>query len=186
VLDDQAVRSTSPNPLQNQVVVAGRSSLQPGTVSTAGTVTVPAFTLGAPPTTTPNVKSGWYFDLNATAGERQVSDITAVNGRLLFGSLFPTRGSCGEGGGRIYSVEALTGNGYSEESQVGVLAAPLVLSMGNPQAMPSGTTGRRMTTDKTIVISQGAKGLLTTSVVDTYSYTAGRMSWRLVNNHPTN
>jgi type IV pilus assembly protein PilY1 len=146
-----------------------------------------AFTLGAPAAAgTPSVKSGWFFDLAASIGERQVSDMTAANNRLILASLFPTRGSCGEGGGRIYSLDPLSGRGYSVESTVGVLAAPLVLNMGSPTTDPSRTTGRRMSRDRIGVIAQGAKGLLVTPIVDTFEYPTGRISWRLINNHETN
>ena len=163
--------------------VAGRASLQVGTVAASGTITVPAFTLGAPPTITPNVKSGFYFDFNSAIAERQISDITMVAGKLLFGSIYPTRGSCGEGGGRLYVLDALTGNGFSEESEVGILAPPLVLTLGDAGLGKSDTTGQRTATETFGVINQGQKGLKASNITGTLSYQTGRISWRQINNY---
>lgn len=185
VLDDPNAADTAA-PFE-QLIVNGRAALQQATVATNGTVTVPSFSLGTPPSAVPNVKSGWYMDLNAAVAERQVSDISVVNNRVYLATLFPTRGSCGEGGGRTYSLNSLTGAGYSEESTVGVLAAPLVMNMGAPTLpQPSGTTGRRVAIERIGVISQGAKGLVTSGMTDSYPYQTGRLGWRLLNNYQNN
>ncbi|WP_096697800.1 pilus assembly protein [Polaromonas sp. AER18D-145] len=177
--------------LDNGKAITGRSQLQQGTVSTiGGTVTVPSFVYGMPPATgTSALRMGWYLDFNKSIGERQISDITAEFGQLFFGSLFPTEGSCGEGGGRFYAVNALTGNGTSELSQVGILAAPLVLEIGSTALTNSDTAGQRTATRKIAIITQGSKGLKVAATGGgglSYNEQVGRLSWRQINNYREN
>ncbi|MDP2448636.1 MAG: PilC/PilY family type IV pilus protein [Polaromonas sp.] len=177
--------------LDNTQAISGRSKLQQGTVSTTGgTVTVPSFVYGMPPATgTSALKMGWYVDFNKSIGERQISDITAEFGQLFFGSLFPTEGSCGEGGGRFYAVNALTGNGTSELSQVGILAAPLVLEIGSAALTNSDTAGQRTATRRIAIITQGSKGLKVAATGGgglSYNEQVGRLSWRQINNYREN
>lgn len=157
--------------------ISARSTLQAGTVNTDGTVTVTNFTYSS--------KNGWYIDFDKSIGERQISDITAVFGKFMFGSLYPTRGSCGEGGGRFYTVDSLTGDGSFVESQVGILASPLVLEVGSPSLTNSDTTGRRIATQKIAVITQGSKGLKI-AATSSSSFPVGRLSWRQLNNFQEN
>ena len=176
--------------LDKSAAVSGRSVLQAGSVNSSGTVTVPAFVYGTPPSTgTSTLKLGWYFDLDRSIGERQISDITGSFGQIFFGSLFPTKGSCGEGGGRFYAVNALNGNGVSEVSKVGILAAPLILEIGNTALTGSETSGQRTATRKIAVITQGSKGLSVAATSGgglTYSQQVGRLSWRQMNNYQEN
>lgn len=177
--------------LDNTQAITGRSQLQQGTVSTiSGTVTVPGFVYGMPPATgTSALRMGWYVDFNRSIGERQISDITAEFGQLFFGSLFPTEGSCGEGGGRFYAVNALTGNGTSELSQVGILAAPLVLEIGSTALTNSDTAGQRTATRRIAIITQGSKGLKVAATGGgglSYGEQVGRLSWRQINNYREN
>jgi type IV pilus assembly protein PilY1 len=165
--------------------VAARSSLQPATSNTTtGTVDVAPFIWGTDIAN--GQKSGWYMDFDAALAERQISDITALGGQLLFGSIYPTKGSCGEGGGRLYILNALSGDGISEESQVGVLAAPLVVTLGGTSLTLSDTTGQRTATERLGVITQGAKGLKTSTITSSYSYQVGRIAWRQINNYQAN
>ena len=176
--------------LDKSAAVSGRSVLQAGSVSSSGTVTVPAFVYGTPPATgTSTLKLGWYVDLDRSIGERQISDITGAFGQLFFGSLFPTKGSCGEGGGKFYAVNALTGNGTSELSSVGILAAPLILEIGNSAITNSDSSGQRTVTRKIAVITQGSKGLKVAATSGgglNYSQQVGRLSWRQLNNFQEN
>lgn len=175
--------------LDNTKTISGRTVLQAGSVGTGGTVTVPPFVYGLPTTDQPALKMGWYIDFDKSSGERQVSDITTAFSQLFFGSLFPTKGSCGEGGGRLYAVNSLTGNGVSEVSQVGILAAPLVLEIGSSSLTGSDATGQRTATRRVAIITQGSKG----SKVATlgagglgYSEQVARLSWRQLNNYREN
>ena len=176
--------------LDKSAAVSSRSVLQAGSVSSSGTVTVPAFVYGTPPATgTSTLKLGWYVDLDRSIGERQISDITGAFGQLFFGSLFPTKGSCGEGGGKFYAVNALTGNGTSELSRVGILAAPLILEIGNSAITNSDSSGQRTVTRKIAVITQGSKGLQVAATSGgglNYSQQVGRVSWRQLNNFQEN
>ncbi|ABD70379.1 putative type-4 fimbrial biogenesis pily1-related signal peptide protein [Rhodoferax ferrireducens T118] len=172
--------------LDNTQAVTGRSVLQQGSVSTTGTVTIPSFVYGKPTTAAPALRMGWYIDFDKSIGERQISDITADFGQLFFGSLFPTKGSCGEGGGRFYAVNSLTGNGMSELSQVGILAAPLVLEVGSTGLTLSDTSGQRTATRNVAIITQGSKGLKVAATGLTYKDQVGRLSWRQINNFREN
>lgn len=172
--------------LDNTQAITGRSVLQQGSISTTGTVTIPSFVYGKPTTASPALRMGWYVDFDKTIGERQISDITAEFGQLFFGSLFPTQGSCGEGGGRFYAVNSLTGNGMSELSQVGILAAPLVLEIGNTALSMSDTSGQRTATRNVAIITQGSKGLKVAATGLTYNDQVGRLSWRQINNYREN
>lgn len=176
--------------LDNTQAITGRSLLQQGSVSTTGIVTVPSFLYGMPPATgTSALKMGWYIDFDKSIGERQISDITAEFGQLFFGSLFPTQGSCGEGGGRFYAMNSLTGNGVSELSQVGILAAPLVLEIGSTGLTLSDTSGQRTATRRVAIITQGSKGLKVAATGGgglTYNEQVGRLSWRQINNFREN
>lgn len=173
--------------LDKSSAVVGRSALQAGSVSSGGTVTVPAFAYNTSASGTSTV--GWYVDLDRSIGERQISDITGGFGQLFFGSLFPTKGSCGEGGGNFYALNALTGNGVSELSQVGILAAPLILEIGTTGLTKSDTSGQRTASRKIAVITQGSKGLKVAATGSgglNYSQQVGRMSWRQMNNYQEN
>jgi type IV pilus assembly protein PilY1 len=172
--------------LDNTQAITGRSVLQQGSVSTTGTVTISSFVYGKPTTAAPALRMGWYVDFDKSIGERQISDITADFGQLFFGSLFPTKGSCGEGGGRFYAVNSLTGNGMSELSQVGILAAPLVLEVGTTGLTMSDTSGQRTATRNVAIITQGSKGLKVAATGLTYNDQVGRLSWRQINNYREN
>ena len=185
-----ALTNTFYSLLDKSESVRGRSVLQAGSVNSSGTVTVPAFVYGTPSASgTSNLKLGWYVDLDRSIGERQISDITGAFGQIFFGTLFPTKGSCGEGGGRFYAVNALTGNGVSELSQVGILAAPLILEIGNTVLPNSDTSGQRTASRKIAVITQGSKDLKTAATSGgglTYTQQVGRLSWRQMNNYQEN
>ena len=172
--------------LDKDEVISSRSNLQIGTVNSAGVVAVPPFVYG--PT-----KMGWYFDFSKPLGERQVSDITTVPGKLFFGSLYPTQGACGEGGGRLYALNTKTGNGSSEESQVGILAAPLVIELGSlTSTTPRETTGKRFGKRLYGILTQGSRAMKVASgpaagggynsEVIAHSY----LSWRQINNYQEN
>jgi type IV pilus assembly protein PilY1 len=182
--------------LDNTQAITGRSKLQQGTVLSDGTVTVPSFIYGMPPATgTSLLRMGWYIDFDRSIGERQVIDITPAFGRLFFGSLYPTKGSCGEGGGRLYALNSRTGSGAFDESTVGILAAPLILEIGSSSISDADNTGRRKITRRIAIITQGSKGLSVAKppggsggspgneFSDGY---ASRLSWRQISNYREN
>lgn len=166
--------------------IAGRSVLVAATLdATTGDLTTPLFSWG----TATTQKAGWYLDFDAAIGERQISDLTSFGNLLIFGTIYPTKGSCGEGGGRVMIIDPLTGKGVSEESQVGVLAAPLVFtndSAGTSKLSVSDTAGRRRKTETIGFITQGAKGMKVGGKTITATFIVGRMSWRQVNNYQYN
>lgn len=175
---------------QDKVQVIDRSKLQVGTLDSNGNIVVPAFTYGYPTTAKPTLRMGWYFDFDKSIAERQVSDITAVPGKIFFASLYPTKGSCGEGGGRLYALNTLTGNGTSEESKVGILAAPLIIDLGTlASSTPRETSGKRFGSTRYGVITQGSRGMQVASGPATGGGYTGIMmanswlSWRQINNY---
>ncbi len=175
---------------QDRVRVIDRSKLQVGTLDSAGNLDVPPFTYGYPTTAAPSLRMGWYFDFDKSIAERQVSDITAVPGKLFFASLYPTKGSCGEGGGRLYALNTSTGDGTSEESKVGILAAPLVVDLGSlASSTPRETSGKRFGSTRYGVITQGSRGMQVASgPIAGGGYTGTMMSnswlsWRQLNNY---
>ena len=165
---------------------SGRSVLQQGTVASTGAVSVPPFVYGA---TSPQ-KLGWYVDFDASLGEQQVSDITSSFQRLFFSSISPTKGACGEGGGRFFTLNPLTGNGVSETSQVGIFAAPLVFEFGLPVLTISDSTGQRTANRRIAVITTGSKAITVAAggggTGSTPPEQVGRLSWRQINNYLEN
>ena len=178
--------------LDNGEAISDRSKLQLGSVASSGQVSIPSFVYGMPTSSSPTLKMGWYFDFDKPIGERQISDITTQFRQLFFGSLSPTKGACGEGGGRFYAINALTGNGVSETSTVGILAAPLVIEIGNTALTPTDATGQRTATKRVSVITQGSKGLKVATVSGggsgglSFQEQVGRLSWRQINNYREN
>ena len=179
--------------LDQDNAISGRSVLQAGSLSSSGTaIEVPTFVYGTPTTGSPNLRLGWYFDFNKAIGERLVSDIAAVTGKLFFGSLYPTQGACGEGGGRLYAMNTLTGNGTFEESQVGILAAPLVVELGATATLtPRETSGKRFGARRLGVITQGSRTMKVMAGPVSGGYTTGStanswLSWRQINNYQEN
>lgn len=175
---------------QDKVQVIDRSKLQTATLDSAGNLDVPSFTYGYPTTASPSLRMGWYFDFDKSIAERQVSDITPVPGKLFFASLYPTKGSCGEGGGRLYALNTLTGDGTSEESKVGILAAPLVVDLGSlASSTPRETSGKRFGSTRYGVITQGSRGMQVASGPATgggytgISLANSWLSWRQINNY---
>ncbi len=186
-----AVGASFYNILDQDRVVTGRTQLQAGSLAANGTVTFPTFVYGSATTAQPDLKMGWYFDLDKASAERQVSDITAVAGKLLFGSLYPTKGSCGEGGGRFYALDTLGGTGSGEESKVGILAAPLVIEIGSPVVTPRETTGKRFGSRRLGVITQGSRGIGVATGAGGAGYSTAPvansyLSWRQLHNFQEN
>lgn len=162
--------------------VAGRSALQAGTVTgsgTQGTTTVPTFSYAS--------KSGWYIDFNTSEAERLIGDIVFTGSIMHFNSIYPTKGSCGEGGGRPYAVDILTGAGTFTESTIGILAPPMVIQLNKSAGTltKSDSTGRRVQTITIQKIDQGSKGMKAGSTI-TYTKLVGRLSWRQIHNYQTN
>ena len=172
--------------------VSGRVRLKRGTVNVgAGTVAVPAFTLGRGATAVDSetIRSGWYFDF-PTSGERQISNGSIVGTKALFGSLIPavtpTTGTCSvlPGGGYGYIVDIGSGNGVAVVSNVGILGEPIPFELP-PEYTPTDSTGRRIKTVTTTTGFQGSLGVAVAGAGGTFTTTvaAGRLSWRQINNY---
>lgn len=182
--------------------VSGRGRLAMGTFTAAstgttgttttttsdGSIDVPAFTPGrATSDTDTTQRSGWYLDY-PSSGERQITNAQLSGDILAFSSLIP--GSAGAaavcgvsgGGGRGYLLNIDTGDGDTFISKVGILGAPIVLDLANATESTSNSTGRRLRTITSQVVSQGSSGF---SQVTTTKRTviAGRLSWRQINNY---
>ena len=174
--------------------ITGISQLQAGTLSSAadGTavVSIPSFVYGYPPNSASTLKMGWYFNYDASVGERQVTEIVSDGkGRLLFSSIYPTKGACGEGGGRYCELNVLTGNASCQESRVGIMAAPLVVIVGLVTS-DANAQGGRWTQERYVVITQGSKGMEIATppggggaVRTSPARRDGSLSWRQIHNY---
>lgn len=162
--------------------VSGRGALQGGTVTVSGgsgTVTVPTFSY--------STKSGWYFDFDVPLAERMISGVLFTGNVMNFNSIYPTRGSCGEGGGRAYFIDVLNGRGTYDESTVGMLAGAMVLQIkkSTSELTRSDSTGRRR---QTITTKSGLQGTGGQAIGRTQKVElmVGRLNWRQIHNYQTN
>ena len=184
------------------VAVSGRGRLAMGTFTAAstgttgttstttsdGSVDVPVFTPGrATSDADTTQRSGWYFDY-PSSGERQISSAQLSGDILAFSSLLPGSSGaaavCGVGGGsgRGYLLNIDTGDGNTFISKVGILGAPIVLDLANTTETTSNSTGRRLRTITSQVISQGSSGFSQVTTTQR-AVVAGRLSWRQINNY---
>jgi len=165
--------------------INGRGRLAQASVS-GGTITVPAFAYGRPLSDgDANQRSGWYVDLPASA-ERQISASALFGSNLVFGTLQPagaTANACGGANGFQYVVNVNTGNGAVTTPNIGILAQPFVLQVGNSAYGSSDSSGRRVSTTTGQIIVQGSSGISTTSDQLTTNSVTGRLSWRRINNY---
>ena len=115
----------------------------------------------------------------------KVTDMLLDRGRLVFTTLIPGAGVCGDGGGRLFEIDVLSGRGVWRESTVGLLGGPMLLNQGNPVVSDSNTAGRRTVTYKINVMTEGSNGIEVRGVDALREITmqVGRMSWRKVHNH---
>jgi type IV pilus assembly protein PilY1 len=176
-------------------VISGRGRLRVGTVSTGSapyTVTAASFKWGrATSDSDTTQRSGWYFDFG-TSGERQVSDFQFQgSGNILFASLFPgasggATNTCtaAGGGGHIYDINFLNGNGVARQSEVGITAKPLIFELPELTTYSQrDSSGRRWKNTSNQNLDQGAKGIGLGSTKTIPPLATGRLSWRRINNY---
>lgn len=172
--------------------ISGRVRLKQGTASAStGLISTPAYTNGRAGTNlnTEVVRSGWYADL-PTSGERQISDgsLLPLSTGIIFNSLIPgASGSSGcavaRDGGRTYKIDIATGNGSSSDSSVGLLGEVMVVERPDlTTRTPTDSTGRGIKILTNDVYQLGSQGWKKTESVTT-QVTAGRLSWRQINNY---
>ena len=167
--------------------IAGRDRLQAGTIA-AGALTVPAFSWGrAASASDTTQRSGWYVDF-VDAGERQISGMTLLGGKVAFGTIVPPQNltdPCAGGGGNFYSVNIFSGAGTVEKSTVGLLGTPLALETTDSSTTMTSTdsTGRRTKTVTQRLLTTGATGNLISDTNVNTKVVLGRLSWRLINNY---
>jgi type IV pilus assembly protein PilY1 len=128
--------------------------------------------------------TGWRLNLNATLGERQASPMALERGKLFVNTMLPVGESCGEGGGRSYVLDLLTGMGQFWPSEVGLLGGPFILENGAASLTATNSAGRRQATYRLNVGGQGSSGVKLSndaSAAATITLQTGRMSWRQVN-----
>lgn len=183
VLDTGNATADSASPTR---AIAGRGRLAAGSVS-SGVVSVADFNWGRPLTDgDATARSGWYFDFpsSASTGERQISNFGLLGGQLVFGTVIPALNSCDNGTGKLYLIDALTGDGGSETSSVGMLGEPFLTQVGDSSKTSSDTTGKRQETARWQVILQGSSGIAAPPSLgkDIVSY-FGRLSWREIFNY---
>lgn len=164
--------------LDSSSTITDRTRLQSATIDTSGVVSAASFRYG----TAANQKEGWLLDFPGARGERQVSEMQLDHGLILFSTLIPSGGACGEGGGNSYTLNVLNGIGSYRESSVGLMGGPMLVKLGNPVLSNSTTAGRRTATQSIGVLTQGSTGI---SIVKTTlpPWETARLSWRQVHNH---
>jgi type IV pilus assembly protein PilY1 len=170
--------------------ISGRGRLQAGTV-TSSAITFSGFAWGRPTADNDTTsRAGWYFDFyqsgtTSTAtgtGERQISGLGVLAGRLIFGSVIPAVTSCDNGTGNLYVIDTLSGNGSATVSDVGILGEPFLTRVGYSTLYISDPTGSRKETTRYQIIKQGSGGL-GTQPSQTINTTVGRLSWREISNY---
>lgn len=170
--------------------ISGRGRLQAGTV-TSTSITFSGFAWGRPTADNDTTsRAGWYFDFYQSGttstvtgtGERQISGLGVLAGRLIFGSVIPAVTSCDNGTGNLYAIDTLSGNGSATVSDVGILGEPFLTRVGYSTLYVSDPTGSRKETTRYQIIKQGSSGL-GTQASQTINTTVGRLSWREISNY---
>lgn len=200
ILDNNSPVADSTSP---QAAIAGRGRLAGATTVTASAVDIPVFAWGRATSDTGTTKSGWYFDFfNARSvdanndgdyvdtgdspgtGERQISGVGVLAGKLVFGTVIPAVNSCSSGAGNLYVVDIGGGDATSQASTVGILGEPFLAQVGASTLTGSDTTGRRRETTRYQIILQGSAGLAAPPGMglDVITF-PGRLSWREISNY---
>lgn len=189
------------DPAQTLAAIAGRAKLAGATTVSSSSVDFAPFTWGRSGST----KAGWYFDFFASrsidanvdgdytdtgdvpgTGERQISGMAVLAGKLIFGTVIPALNSCDSGKGNLFVVDIAGGDSTILTSTVGILGEPFLAQVGASTLTGSDTTGRRQETTRYQIILQGSAGLAAPSgsdfsrLVNTYP---GRLSWREISNY---
>jgi type IV pilus assembly protein PilY1 len=195
--------SPVPDASSPQAAITGRSRLARPTTVGAGSIDIEAFAWGRAMSDTGTTKSGWYFDFyNARSidansdgdyvdsgdtrgtGERQISGMAVLAGRLIFGTVIPAVNSCDNGQGNLFVVDVAGGDSTILTSTVGILGEPFLAQVGASTLTGSDTTGRRRETTRYQIILQGSAGLAAPPGmgldVNTFP---GRLSWREISNY---
>lgn len=151
------------DPLRKSYAVAGRSQLEPRTLTKTGEmvqIVGKEFGYGDEA----GGKRGWYFDFLASdkTGERSVSNPLLESGRLLFNSLIPCATPCSADGGRSYVLNPLSGlpigkNTSGMLQQLGMLAGPISLEMSVASSTRN-AFGKAVVRRQSVVINAGAGG----------------------------
>lgn len=156
--------------------------------STSITIAAPAYTLG----TGTGEKRGWYMDLTNTRERIAVEGAQGLS-TITFNSVIPTGDCSGDGDGRGYTLNPVTGAAAADiavSSNGGIPGVPIYLDLVDVSANYSSraTTGTRNYTVRQTVFSQttkitaaGNSGSKTTTVTPS-TFTAGRVSWREIRN----
>lgn len=168
--------------------ISSRARLKAATSVTGGLVTIAAFRPGRATVDTGvlvnPVASGWYFDLPVSK-ERQISESVIVGPLVRVNTLIPalsgTAGTCSAtgGSGQGYLINYGTGNG-TITSTTSIPGETLTSEISHSYS-PSDSTGRRIKTIVTSVITQTSN--LPDVQVTTTTAIAGRLSWRQINNY---
>lgn len=166
--------------LQQQTATEGTSAI---TIASTG------FTLG----TDTGEKRGWYFNL-PSARERIAVEGAQGLASIAIPSTIPSGDCTGDGGGRNYLINALTGGAagpIQTTSTIGLISRPTYVSLelsdaGSYSARRADGT-RKYTVDQAVIstgtqiTSAGNVGAQTTKAT-TVQITAGRISWREIRN----
>ena len=183
--DTQSVYAVWDN---GQKAVAGRGRLAVASTNTTdGTIATPDFVWGHPASDTDMTsRSGWVFDLPySSTGERQVSGYAGVGRKVIFGTIEPAASGCAEGGGRVYAVNLLNGDGSFIASTIGIQGQPFIMT-SKVDVSDTDSTGREWRKTSRSIVFQGEEGLKTeegTELLPTSGGFQGRVSWRHIANY---
>lgn len=160
-----------------------RSDLVQAHAAGDGTLLAAPFRWG-PPGSPAGIHPGWYADFPA-ASERQVAAGVLYGTSLVFNSLIPQAAggdACSGGGANAYQVEVGQGRARYTRSHVGVLAAPLVLDIGEARYSERDSVGQRTKTVLSRTVQQGTSGVSVDTALQKTLLT-GRLSWRQIPNY---
>lgn len=162
----------------------GRGYLQTATATLASsTVTATPFVWGRPASATDTtVRAGWVFNLpeSTTVGERQVSGMSYLDGKLLFGSIEPPVNGCADGGGNQYIVD-IAGAGGTVTTSTSVQGQTILIKVVTVAGNDSSGAGVRTT--RGFTLSPGPNGLVKNPAPDPTATPVYRRSWRQISNY---
>jgi type IV pilus assembly protein PilY1 len=136
----------------------------------------------------PGAANGWYFDFpESDAGERSISGLALLDGRVVFHSLIPPREVCGRSSGRRYQLDVLSGlpaKGHLTGALLGVspLTPPAAVPDGRQVGNRSASGRRTVKTRTRILNSDPAAGAEEVMPLEETTSVAGRLGWREIFN----
>lgn len=135
---------------------------------------------GAMPDTAPALHAGWYADFvdGDATGERLLGPILALPGRIVFNTLIPASGRCGDARSAAYTLSLLSGEG-TRATSAEALSDPLAL---DSDATTEATRNRSSINTPPLIIKTCSAQTCTDRALNTPRQ-LHRLSWREIANH---